>query len=54
MTMGGITSGSSVMNSTTGRRRGSFRRTQKAVGATISTPSTIVATDRISEYSMVW
>jgi len=42
MTIGGMTSGNSVMNSITGRRCGSFSRTQKAVGTTIRTPNTMV------------
>ena len=47
--MAGITSGSRVMNSITGRRCGSFSRTQNAVGTTSSIPNTMVSSAIITE-----
>jgi hypothetical protein len=45
--------GSSVMNSTSGRIRGSFNRTQKAVGTTRAVLTITVATPMTKEYRSV-
>ena len=53
--MGGMTSGSSVTNSTQGRSFGSLRRTQNTVGVTISTPTAIVnSAMTIENRKVVW
>jgi hypothetical protein len=50
MTTGGSTNGINVTNSTTGRIRGTFSRTQYAVGTMIARLTMIVMTPMTNEY----